>query len=56
MLWIRVQKVCHDYADIDAQIQSAEAELSGMLGQLEGDEFDMAGIRELANLLGGEVR
>lgn len=44
------------YADIDAQIQSAEAELSGMLGQLEGDEFDMAGIRELANLLGGEVR
>ncbi len=44
------------YADIDAQIQSAEAELAGILEQLEGDEFDMAGIRELANLLGGGVR
>ena len=49
-------KYATTYADIDAQIQSAEAELVSMLGKLEGDEFDLAGIRELASLLGGEVR
>mgnify|MGYP000964379871 FL=1 len=48
-------KYATTYADIDAQIQSAESELVGMLGLLTGDEFDMAGIRELANLLGGEA-
>ena len=49
-------KYATTYADIDAQIQSAEEELVGMLGELAGDEFDMAGIRELASLLGGETR
>ena len=49
-------KYATTYADIDAQIQSAEEELVGMLGELAGDEFDMAGIRELASLLGGEAR
>ena len=39
-----------------ASLRSAEAELVSMLGKLEGDEFDLAGIRELASLLGGEVR
>ena len=29
---------------------------AGMLGQLAGDEYDMAGIRELVGLLGGEAR
>lgn len=48
-------KYATTYADIDAQIQSAESELVGMLGLLTGDKFDMAGIRELANLLGGEA-
>ncbi len=41
-------------SDIDAQIRSAEAELSEMLGQLTGNEKDMAGLAELARLLGGE--
>lgn len=49
-------KYATTYADIDAQIQSAEEELVGMLGELAGDEFDIAGIRELASLLGGEAR
>ena len=44
------------YADIDRQIQDAESELVDMLGQLTGSEYDMAGIRELAVLLGGDVR
>ena len=50
------EKYATTYADIDAQIQSAEEELVSMLGQLTGDEFDMAGIRELVGLLGGEAR
>ena len=49
-------KYATTYADIDGQIQSAESELVGMLGALTGDEYDMAGIRELAALLGGEHR
>lgn len=49
-------KYATTYADIDAQIQEAESELMGMLGQLTGNEFDMAGIRELAYLLGGDAR
>ena len=49
-------KYATTYADIDAEIQSVEAELVGMLGALTGNEFDMAGINELAKLLGGELR
>ena len=49
-------KYSETYADIDAQIQQAESELVGMLGQLTGNEYDMAGINELAKLLGGELR
>lgn len=44
------------YADIDEQMQAAEHELVGILGQLCGDEYDMAGIKELAVLLGGDAR
>lgn len=49
-------KYATTYADIDAEIQSIEAELVGMLGNLTGNEFDMAGVGELAKLLGGELR
>lgn len=49
-------KYATTYADIDRQIKDAEAELVGMLSQLAGNDFDMAGIHELTNLLGGEVR
>ena len=44
------------YADIDGQIQTAEHELVEMLGRLCGNEYDMAGIKELATLLGGDIR
>ncbi|HJI81370.1 MAG TPA: type I restriction-modification system subunit M [Eggerthellaceae bacterium] len=47
-------KYATTYADVCEQIDSAEAELSAMLGQLTGDKFDMAGISELRKLLGGE--
>jgi type I restriction enzyme M protein len=42
------------YADVCNQINEAESELSSMLGDLTGNEFDMAGIAELKKLLGGE--
>lgn len=42
------------YSDVCNQISAAEKELAFMLGQLTGNEFDMAGIAELQKLLGGE--
>ena len=42
------------YADVCDQIEASERELSQMLSQLTGNEFDMAGIAELEKLLGGE--
>lgn len=48
------EKYATTYSDVCEQIQSAESELSGMLSQLTGNEFDMAGIAELERLLGGE--
>ena len=47
-------KYATTYADVCDQIGSAEAELCGMLDELVGNEFDMAGIDELKKLLGGE--
>ena len=49
------RKYSTTYADIDAQIRDAESQLVGMLGNLCGNEYDMAGIRELVALLGGEA-
>lgn len=49
-------KYATTYAGIDTEIQSIETELVGMLGNLTGNEFDMAGVGELAKLLGGELR
>lgn len=50
------EKYITTYADIDRQIQSAESELVSMLEALTGDDYDMAGIRELATLLGDDQR
>lgn len=49
-------KYATTYADIDAEIRDVESELVSMLGNLTGNEFDMAGVNELAVLLGGELR
>ena len=50
-------KVCSKYEDtleqVEEQISSTEKELSGMLSMLSGNEFDMQGIAELKNMLGG---
>lgn len=42
------------YADVCSQIETAELELSSILDDLTGNEFDMAGIVELKKLLSGE--
>ena len=44
------------FAEVDEQIRTEESNLSQMLGQLTGNDFDMAGIHELIDLLGGEAR
>lgn len=44
------------FAEVDEQIRKEESHLSQMLGQLRGNEYDMAGIHELIDLLGGEAR
>ncbi|RGU52207.1 type I restriction-modification system subunit M [Olsenella sp. AF16-14LB] len=44
------------FAEVDEQIRKEESHLSQMLGQLTGNEYDMAGIHELMDLLGGEAR
>ena len=47
-------KYATTYSDVCNQINEAEKELAAMLGQLTGNEYDMAGIAELWKLLGGE--
>lgn len=54
----QVQALEDKYADtledIENEIQETEKSLSSMLSELTGDEFDMAGIRQLQKMLGGE--
>ena len=56
----RVKDLYHKYettfAEVDEQIRTEESNLSQMLGQLTGNDSDMAGIHELMELLGGEAR
>lgn len=54
----QVQALEDKYADtledIENEIHETEKSLSSMLSELTGDEFDMAGIRQLQKMLGGE--
>ena len=42
-------------SDLEAEIQETEKSLASMLSDLVGSEEDMAGIRELQKLLGGNL-
>ena len=44
------------FAEVDEQIRTEEGNLSQMLGHLTGNDYDMAGIHELMELLGGDAR
>ncbi|MCS4537219.1 hypothetical protein NXS15_03725, partial [Mycoplasma sp. CSL7475-4] len=54
----KLEKLAKKYdqtlAQIDEEIKQSENELIQMLNELEGDEYDIKGIKELINLLGGE--
>jgi type I restriction-modification system, M subunit len=41
-------------ADIETEIEKTEKELSSMIDELEGNEFDILGLAEFKKLLGGE--
>ena len=43
------------FAEVDRQISDTEASLASLLGELTGNEFDVLGINELKNLIGGET-
>lgn len=38
--------------DLDRQIKEAEQSLSSLIDDLDGNEFDMKGLKELQTLLG----
>ncbi len=40
--------------DVEKQIAESEAAVATMIDDLEGDEFDMLGLKELQKLLKGE--
>ncbi|MCD8372853.1 MAG: type I restriction-modification system subunit M [Clostridia bacterium] len=40
--------------DIDSEIKQSEASFSSLIDDLEGDEYDMAGLKELQKMLKGE--
>ena len=42
------------YQDLGRQIEESEQELSLMIDQLTGDEYDMKGLAEFQSLLSGE--
>ena len=47
------KKYTETFEDIYHEISETEKSLSSLMNDLEGDEFDMLGIKELKNLLGG---
>lgn len=49
------EKYSTTFNDIEEEIRETESQLSTMLSELTGSEADMAGIRELQKLLGGEL-
>ena len=54
----RVEALSKKYAttlnDIDAELQTTEAEFCAMLDGLTGNEYDLKGLAELKKLLGGD--
>ena len=52
-----IKKISEKYettlTDLDKEIKTTEKELSNMINDLVGDEFDMQGLEELKKLLGG---
>ena len=54
----RLEKTASKYettlSEVETEIRETETELSAMLDMLTGSDFDMAGLKEFRNMLGGE--
>ena len=54
----KINKLTKKYSvtmlDIESEIEKSEKEFSNMIDQLDGDEFDMSGLKELQKMLKGE--
>jgi len=48
------EKYATTYSEVESQISKTEVQLASLIGELEGDEFDMQGLNELKALLAGE--
>jgi type I restriction enzyme M protein len=48
------EKYSTTYSDVANEISKAESTLSSLIGELEGNEFDMQGLKELKSLLNSE--
>ena len=55
----KIQALQNKYAttffEVEQQISETEATFSGMIDDLEGNEYDMLGLNELKKLLGGSA-
>ena len=47
-------KYKESFCDLDIEIKNTENELSKMLDELTGNEFDVEGLKKFKSLLGGE--
>lgn len=56
----KIQALQNKYAttffEVEEQIKETEANLAGMIDELDGDAFDMLGLEELKKLLGGSAK
>lgn len=50
-----IEKYKVTFVGLESEISNAERELSKMIDELTGDEFDMAGLREFQLLLNGDI-
>jgi len=48
------EKYAVTYMDLDSEIKEAEQSLSSLIDDLDGDEFDMRGLKEFQTLLGAD--
>ena len=48
------EKYTTTYSDVANEISKAESTLSSLIGELEGNEYDMQGLNELKSLLNSE--
>lgn len=51
---VLAEKYAVTYVELESQIRESEKALSALIDDLEGNEFDMLGLREFQKLLGAD--